>query len=362
MSEVELKKIVKIFPGGTKALDEIDLSIKDRELMVILGPSGCGKSTLLRIVAGLEKVTEGRVLIDAQDVTEQEPGARDIAMVFQNYALYPHMTVFKNIAYGLKNRKISSGEINSRVKEVAETLQIGDYLDRKPSQLSGGQRQRVAMGRAIARNPKVFLFDEPLSNLDAKLRVQVRLEISRLQSELGVTSLYVTHDQVEAMTLGHRLVLMNEGRIEQIGEPLQVYEFPQSLFVAGFIGSPPMNLVPGELNEKGEFNLGSAVKIKLDDFQTKYNKLTLGIRPEHVLTGGAGEVVLGKLTVENYERQGADNYLYGKINGLSHTLTIRVPADTIHSVGSIINLSCEQSKLHFFCSDSGLRIENRKNI
>ena len=274
MSEVELEKIVKIFPGGTKALDEIDLSIKDRELMVILGPSGCGKSTLLRIVAGLEKATDGRVLIDAQDVTELEPGTRDIAMVFQNYALYPHMTVFKNIAYGLKNRKISSDEINSRVKEVAETLQIEEYLDRKPSQLSGGQRQRVAMGRAIARNPKVFLFDEPLSNLDAKLRVQVRLEISRLQSELGVTSLYVTHDQVEAMTLGHRLVLMNDGRIEQIGEPLQVYESPETLFVAGFIGSPPMNLVPGELNEKSEFILGSTVKIKLDDFQTKSKKLT----------------------------------------------------------------------------------------
>ena len=359
MSEVELKKIVKIFPGGTKALDEIDLSIKDRELMVILGPSGCGKSTLLRIVAGLEKASDGRVFIDEQDVTEQEPGTRDIAMVFQNYALYPHMTVFKNIAYGLKNRKISSDEINSRVKEVAETLQIEEYLDRKPSQLSGGQRQRVAMGRAIARNPKVFLFDEPLSNLDAKLRIQVRLEISRLQSELGVTSLYVTHDQVEAMTLGHRLVLMNEGRIEQIGEPLQVYELPETLFVAGFIGSPPMNLVPGELNEKGEFILGSTVKIKLDDFQTKSKNLTLGIRPEHLLTDESGKVTLGKFIVENYERQGADNYLYGKINGISHSLTIRVPPDTVYSIGTAINLSCEKKKLHFFCSETGLRIENK---
>ena len=308
MSEVELKKIVKIFPGSTKALDEIDLKVKDRELVVILGPSGCGKSTLLRIVAGLEKASDGRVFIDEQDVTEEEPGTRDIAMVFQNYALYPHMTVFKNIAYGLKNRKIRSDEINRRVKEVAETLQIEEYLDRKPSQLSGGQRQRVAMGRAIARNPKVFLFDEPLSNLDAKLRIQVRLEISRLQSELGVTSLYVTHDQVEAMTLGHRLVLMNEGRIEQIGQPLQVYELPETLFVAGFIGSPPMNLVPGELNEKGEFILGSTVKIKLDDFQTKSKNLTLGIRPEHLLTDESGKVTLGKFIVENYERQGADNY------------------------------------------------------
>ena len=360
MSEVELKQIVKIFPGSTKALDEIDLKVKDRELMVILGPSGCGKSTLLRIVAGLEKATDGRVFIDGQDVTEQEPGTRDIAMVFQNYALYPHMTVFKNLAYGLKNRKINKSEINRRVKEVAETLQIDEYLDRKPSQLSGGQRQRVAMGRAIARNPKVFLFDEPLSNLDAKLRIQVRLEISRLQSKLGVTSLYVTHDQVEAMTLGHRLVLMNEGRIEQIGEPLQVYESPETLFVAGFIGSPPMNLVPGELNEKGEFFLASTVKIKLDNLQTKSNELTLGIRPEHLLTDGSGEVELGKFIVENYERQGADNYLYGKINGLSHPLITRVPADTIHSVGSTINLSCEKEKLHFFRSDTGLRIENKK--
>ena len=360
MSEVELKQIVKIFPGSTKALDEIDLKVKDRELMVILGPSGCGKSTLLRIVAGLEKATDGRVFIDGQDVTEQEPGTRDIAMVFQNYALYPHMTVFKNLAYGLKNRKINKSEINRRVKEVAKTLQIDEYLDRKPSQLSGGQRQRVAMGRAIARNPKVFLFDEPLSNLDAKLRIQVRLEISRLQSKLGVTSLYVTHDQVEAMTLGHRLVLMNEGRIEQIGEPLQVYESPETLFVAGFIGSPPMNLVPGELNEKGEFDLGSIVKIKLDDLQIKSKKLTLGIRPEHLLIDGTGAVMLGEFIVENYESQGADNYLYGKINGLSHPLITRVPADTIHSVGSTINLSCEKNKLHFFSSETGFRIENKK--
>ena len=359
MSEVELKQIVKIFPGSTKALDKIDLKVKDRELMVILGPSGCGKCTLLRIVSGLEKVTDGRVFIDGQDVTEQEPGTRDIAMVFQNYALYPHMTVFKNLAYGLKNRKINKSEINRRVKEVAETLQIDEYLDRKPSQLSGGQRQRVAMGRAIARNPKVFLFDEPLSNLDAKLRIQVRLEISRLQSKLGVTSLYVTHDQVEAMTLGHRLVLMNEGRIEQIGEPLQVYESPETLFVAGFIGSPPMNLVQGELNEKDEFDLGSTVKIKLDDFQTKSKNLTLGIRPEHLLTDESGKVTLGKFIVENYERQGADNYLYGKINGISHSLTIRVPPDTVYSVGTAVNLSCEKKKLHFFCSETGLRIENK---
>ena len=286
MSEVELKQIVKIFPGSTKALDEINLKVKDRELMVILGPSGCGKSTLLRIVAGLEKATDGRVFIDGQDVTEQEPGTRNIAMVFQNYALYPHMTVFKNLAYGLKNRKINKSEINRRVKEVAETLQIEEYLDRKPSQLSGGQRQRVAMGRAIARNPKVFLFDEPLSNLDAKLRIQVRLEISRLQSKLGVTSLYVTHDQVEAMTLGHRLVLMNEGRIEQIGEPLQVYESPETLFVAGFIGSPPMNFIKGKIiveNNKSFFDSKSLKqKVELNNSLNKSNVNYLSFRPQNI--------------------------------------------------------------------------------
>ena len=357
MSEVELKKIVKIFPGGTKALDEIDLSIKDRELMVILGPSGCGKSTLLRIVAGLEKATDGRVLIDAQDVTDQEPGTRDIAMVFQNYALYPHMTVFKNIAYGLKNRKISSDEINSRVKEVAETLQIEEYLDRKPSQLSGGQRQRVAMGRAIARNPKVFLFDEPLSNLDAKLRIQVRLEISRLQSELGVTSLYVTHDQVEAMTLGHRLVLMNEGRIEQIGEPLQVYELPETLFVAGFIGSPPMNLVPGELNEKGEFILGSTVKIKLDDFQTKSKNLTLGIRPEHlVLQSGAKSSFSGKLTYK--ENLGSDVFLHLDMGLENQKVVIRTDPQDANSakIGEKISFGANPNKYLVFDAN-GKRID-----
>ena len=358
MSSVEIKNLNKSF-DTQKILYDISFTIPDGEFVALVGPSGCGKSTILRLLAGLEEITSGEILIDNNVINEVESKNRDIAMVFQNYALYPHMTVFKNIAYGLKNRKISSDEINSRVKEVAETLQIEEYLDRKPSQLSGGQRQRVAMGRAIARNPKVFLFDEPLSNLDAKLRIQVRLEISRLQSELGVTSLYVTHDQVEAMTLGHRLVLMNEGRIEQIGEPLQVYELPETLFVAGFIGSPPMNLVPGELNEKGEFILGSTVKIKLDDFQTKSKNLTLGIRPEHLLTDESGKVTLGKFIVENYERQGADNYLYGKINGISHSLTIRVPPDTVYSVGTAINLSCEKKKLHFFCSETGLRIENK---
>ena len=358
MSEVTLQQIVKIFPGGAKALDQINLQVKDRELLVILGPSGCGKSTLLRVVAGLESTTHGSVFIDKEDVTEKEPGYRDIAMVFQNYALYPHMTVYKNIAYGLKNRKISKNDIDQRVKEVAGTLQIQDYLHRKPNQLSGGQRQRVAMGRAIARSPKVFLFDEPLSNLDAKLRVQLRLEISKLQAELGVTSLYVTHDQVEAMTLGHRLVLMNAGKIEQIDEPLKIYETPKTLFVAGFIGSPPMNLLPGEMNENGELTLGSMIKIDVKNYLVGSKKITLGLRPEHIFTDGSAST-LGQFVVENLERQGADSYLYGKLEGYSNLLMIRVKGDIAYSIGSVLSVSYEKEKMHLFDSETGIRIDSK---
>ena len=358
MSEVTLQQIVKIFPGGAKALDQINLQVKDRELLVILGPSGCGKSTLLRVVAGLESTTHGSVFIDKEDVTEKEPGYRDIAMVFQNYALYPHMTVYKNIAYGLKNRKISKNDIDQRVKEVAGTLQIQDYLHRKPNQLSGGQRQRVAMGRAIARSPKVFLFDEPLSNLDAKLRVQLRLEISKLQAELGVTSLYVTHDQVEAMTLGHRLVLMNAGKIEQIDEPLKIYETPKTLFVAGFIGSPPMNLLPGEMNENGELTLGSMIKIDVKNYLVGSKKITLGLRPEHIFTDDSAST-LGQFVVENLERQGADSYLYGKLEGYSNLLMIRVKGDIAYSIGSVLSVSYEKEKMHLFDSETGIRIDSK---
>jgi len=245
MSFLELKNITKVYPNGTKAINETSLNIEYGEFMVFVGPSGCGKSTLLRMIAGLEDITEGEIDLDGKTINKIDPSERDVAMVFQNYALYPHMNVYKNLSYGLKNRGESKENIDNKVKEVAELLEIKEYLQRKPAQLSGGQRQRVAMGRAIVRNPKVFLFDEPLSNLDAKLRGQVRIEIKKLQQSMNVTSVFVTHDQVEAMTLGDRLAVINNGVIEQLGTPIEVYEKPASRFVGEFIGSPQMNFVNG---------------------------------------------------------------------------------------------------------------------
>ena len=362
MSEVELKQIVKIFPRSTKALDEIDLKVKDRELMVILGPSGCGKSTLLRIVAGLEKATDGRVFIDGQDVTEQEPGTRDIAMVFQNYALYPHMTVFKNIAYGLKNRKINKSEINRRVKEVAETLQIEEYLDRKPSQLSGGQRQRVAMGRAIARNPKVFLFDEPLSNLDAKLRNKMRVELKRLHNSLKATSIFVTHDQVEAMTMADKLVLMNVGIVEQIGTPREIYAYPNSTYVATFIGSPEMNLFQGSLSSDGEsINVLNGQEFKLP-YKVKSSQgqtVMVGIRPEHLALGPKVHGEYGLMAqIEYIEDLGASLVFHAKAG--EQEFTILAQADIDNPTNGDVFVQFLPSNLHFFDASNGLRIEVEK--
>jgi len=258
MADVNLKDVYKRF-GKTQVIHGISFEIKDGEFIVILGPSGCGKSTVLRMIAGLEVITQGEIAIDGRVVNRLEPADRDIAMVFQNYALYPHMTVFNNMAYGLKIRRMPKGEIEDRVRGAAKILELTDFLDRKPGQLSGGQRQRVAMGRCIVREPKVFLFDEPLSNLDAKLRVQMRLEIRKLHEDLKITSVYVTHDQVEAMTLGDRLVVMNDGVVEQIGTPLGVYDRPHTTFVAGFIGSPSMNFMPAEVFQPmGDRRLPSA--------------------------------------------------------------------------------------------------------
>src|SRR6187431_2647856 len=251
MAEVSVRKVVKEYDGGVQAVKGIDLEIADQEFVVLVGPSGCGKSTTLRMIAGLEEITAGEIWIGGDVVNDVPPRERDIAMVFQNYALYPHMSVFDNMAYGLKIRKMPIAEIKQRVDKAAGILELGHLLDRKPRQLSGGQRQRVAMGRAIVRQPQVFLFDEPLSNLDAKLRAQTRLEIQKLHAELGVTSLFVTHDQVEAMTLGERLIVMNGGRMEQFGTPEEVYGRPATTFVAGFIGSPPMNLVRGHADGVG---------------------------------------------------------------------------------------------------------------
>ncbi|HOD38832.1 MAG TPA: sn-glycerol-3-phosphate ABC transporter ATP-binding protein UgpC, partial [Candidatus Marinimicrobia bacterium] len=282
MASIELKQIVKEFDKGAPIIKNLDLTINDGEFLVIVGPSGCGKSTTLRLIAGLEEVTRGEVYIDNRLVNNILPKDRDIAMVFQNYALYPHMTVYENMAFGLKLRKYPKSEIRQRVKEAADILELGDLLNRKPKQLSGGQRQRVALGRAIVRKPKVFLFDEPLSNLDAKLRVQMRTEIKKLHHHLKTTMVYVTHDQVEALTMGDRIVVMKDGVIHQIGSPSEIYQNPQDLFVAGFIGSPAMNFIPGVLH-RGVFQ-SNTNNIKLILEKSPYKEMdnvavVLGIRP-----------------------------------------------------------------------------------
>jgi len=283
MAQVHLENVKKRF-GATQVIHGVSVAIDDGEFIVIVGPSGCGKSTLLRMVGGLETVTEGEVRINNTRMNEKEPMDRDIAMVFQNYALYPHMSVAQNMAYSLKIAKLPKSEIESKVAEAARMLQLEPYLDRKPKELSGGQRQRVAMGRAIVRKPSVFLFDEPLSNLDAKLRVQMRLEIKELQSKLGITSLYVTHDQVEAMTMADRMIVMNAGNAEQVGTPLDVYERPQTLFAAQFIGSPSMNIVSARLSG-GRATLANGAVLSVNSAADV--NVRLGIRPEHLDTDGA---------------------------------------------------------------------------
>src|SRR5881296_3778921 len=251
MAQVVLDHVTKVFDDQVMAVDDLTLTVGDGEFIILVGPSGCGKTTALRMLAGLEKVTSGRIAIDGRVINDVSPRDRDIAMVFQNYALYPHMTVFRNLAFGLRQRKVPSREIDRRVHEVSEILGLEDLLKRRPAQLSGGQRQRVAMGRALVREPKAFLLDEPLSNLDAKLRVQMRAEIARLQSALRTTTVYVTHDQVEAMTMGHRIAVLKDGRLQQLGTPLEIYETPANLFVAAFIGTPPMSFVPASIDESG---------------------------------------------------------------------------------------------------------------
>src|ERR1700753_1115161 len=305
MANVALRHVTKAYPNGFQAIKGIDFEVGDGQFCVLVGPSGCGKSTLLRMVAGLETITGGEIDIGGKVVNQVEPADRDIAMVFQNYALYPHMTVYNNMAYGLRNRGMGEAEIKTRVNEAARILELGTMIERKPGQLSGGQRQRVAMGRAIVRQPKVFLFDEPLSNLDAKLRIAMRVEIRKLQRRLKTTSIYVTHDQLEAMTLADMLVVMNGGQVEQIGNPLDIYQKPATTFVASFIGAPPMNLLPmnpdelkSHLPAHGGAPAGEAG--------------ILGIRPEDFVV--SNEATLGlafDLTVEATERVGAETYIYG---------------------------------------------------
>jgi sn-glycerol 3-phosphate transport system ATP-binding protein len=358
MAQVTLKNVTKKF-GKTEVIHGVSCDIKDGEFVVILGPSGCGKSTVLRMVAGLEEVTSGEVVIDERVVNRLEPAERDIAMVFQNYALYPHMTVYKNMAYGLRIRRMAPHEIDQRVRNAAKILELTGLLDRKPRELSGGQRQRVAMGRCIVRQPKVFLFDEPLSNLDAKLRVQMRLEIRKLHEDLKVTSIYVTHDQVEAMTLGDRLIVMDQGYVAQIGTPLDVYEKPASTFVAGFIGSPFMNFLTVRLSGEGSRVEHSGITgLSLPGGGIPGHggrEVVLGIRPEHFeLT--ADETAVMRLHVDHAEILGADTLVYGHFGEDKMSLTIRLPAVHHLDKNTVLPLRVLSKNLHLFEKETGHKI------
>ncbi|MFL4996698.1 sn-glycerol-3-phosphate import ATP-binding protein UgpC [Microvirga tunisiensis] len=347
MAGVTLDTVRKIYAGNVEAVKGVSLGIEDGSFCVLVGPSGCGKSTLLRMIAGLETISGGEVKIGDRVVNQIEPADRDIAMVFQNYALYPHMSVYDNMAYGLKNRGTPKDEIEKRVKEAARILAIEPFLTRKPRALSGGQRQRVAMGRAIVRKPQVFLFDEPLSNLDAKLRVQMRVEIKRLQRALGVTSIYVTHDQVEAMTLSDKLVVMSGGQIEQVGSPSDVYRRPETRFVATFIGSPPMNILPGTVEGPGRVSVGGQ-SIAVTDMReglTPGSAIEVGLRPEDVQAGGAGSSSLS-MDVDFVEELGATQLFHGKVAGAEFVVqasTGQLPADTRK-----LTLAVEPANVHLF--------------
>ena len=367
MANVTLENLNKVFPdksgAGVPVVHDINLEIHDREFMVLVGPSGCGKSTTLRMIAGLEEITGGSVSIDGKVVNNVLPKDRDIAMVFQNYALYPHMSVYENMAFGLKLRKLPKKEIDVRVREAAAMLGLEPYLERKPKALSGGQRQRVAVGRAIVRKPKVFLFDEPLSNLDAKMRASTRTEISKLHSRLGVTMIYVTHDQLEAMTMGTRICVMKDGRIMQVAEPLDLYNHPANLFVASFIGSPPMNFFKGairrvgghlafvEANEKAA-PLTLALTERLAALAAAYvdKPITFGIRPEDVhdalTVASADASATAEVTVEVSEPMGAETYLYLQTGATSFIARVR-PTDRFH-VNQRVKVVFDLDHAHFF--------------
>jgi sn-glycerol 3-phosphate transport system ATP-binding protein len=355
MASVSLRGVRKSYEG-VEVIHGVDCEIEDSEFVVILGPSGCGKSTLLRMIAGLEAITGGEIAIGGRVVNHLEPKDRDIAMVFQNYALYPHMSVYDNMAYGLRLRGMSKAEIDARVQQAARILELGNFLQRKPRQLSGGQRQRVAMGRAIVREPAVFLFDEPLSNLDAKLRVQMRVEIRRLHQSIRTTSVYVTHDQVEAMTLGDRLIVMNAGRAEQIGSPMEIYERPATTFVAGFIGSPAMNMLPARFTGDGESIELNGVRLPMNaPTQHAGREVTLGIRPEHVVLS-PGEAGALKFPVDFVEALGADTLAHGYLGNGRIALTVRLPGSVRVAAGDALSLLLPPQSLHLFDSETGARL------
>ena len=351
MATVELENVKKRF-GALEVIHGVNVDISDGEFVVIVGPSGCGKSTLLRMVAGLESVSEGEVRIGEKRVNEMEPMDRDIAMVFQNYALYPHMSVRQNMGYGLKISGMPKPQIEAKVNEAATLLQLTEYLDRKPKALSGGQRQRVAMGRAIVREPAVFLFDEPLSNLDAKLRVQMRVEIRELQAKLGITSLYVTHDQVEAMTMADRMIVMNGGNAEQIGSPLDVYERPQTIFAAQFIGSPAMNLLDVTLESGRALTGKTRTALSVETDATGHAKL--GIRPEHLRVEPDGPLTLA---VSLAEPLGANTLLHGTLEQTGEPFTVSLTG--VHSVAAdnqVLRLAADPAHIHLFDATTGARL------
>ncbi|MBB3465261.1 ABC transporter ATP-binding protein [Rhizobium sp. BK377] len=361
MAGLTLNDVRKSF-GHHAILHGVDLDVSEGEFVVLVGPSGCGKSTLLRLIAGLESVTSGSVAIGDKDVTHAAPGEREIAMVFQSYALYPHMTVARNLSFGLENTKLTRTEIDARVQEAARMLAIEPLLDRRPKQLSGGQRQRVAIGRAIVRNPKLFLFDEPLSNLDAALRVQTRGEISRLHKRLGATMIYVTHDQIEAMTMADRIVVLNAGRVEQIGTPLELFETPANRFVAGFIGSPQMNFFEGELLSCGPGGIAvqvpgfGALNLPLEAADAKVGQaVTLGIRPSHF--GLARDRVHDgfrvRFQVDYAESIGTETYVYGTVESCETAAVVHLPDHVAIADGAILELVVEPHRVYVFDTHSG---------
>ena len=360
MAGISLKNIYKVYPGNVTAVNDFNLEIEDKEFIILVGPSGCGKSTTLRMIAGLEEITEGELYIGDRLVNDVAPKDRDIAMVFQNYALYPHMSVYKNMAFGLKLRRVPKSEIDKKVREAAKILDIGELLQRKPKALSGGQRQRVALGRAMVRNPAVFLLDEPLSNLDAKLRTSMRTEITKLHKKLGTTFVYVTHDQTEAMTMGDRIVVMHEGFIQQVDTPQNLYDKPCNLFVAGFIGTPPMNFMDGEVKKAAD---GYVVQVGDSDLplipsRLSYEKLapyegkgvTVGVRPENLYLESAymGEFAAGVITVQVdvAELMGSEIFVYAKLDG--NNITAKVPPYTKVEPGAEMRIAVDCSKIHLF--------------
>ncbi|MBQ7677577.1 MAG: sn-glycerol-3-phosphate ABC transporter ATP-binding protein UgpC [Lachnospiraceae bacterium] len=370
MASISLKGIYKRYPNGYEAVKDFNLEIQDKEFIIFVGPSGCGKSTTLRMVAGLEDISEGELKIDGKLMNDVEPKDRDIAMVFQNYALYPHMTVYDNMAFGLKLRKRPKEEIDQKVKEAAQILGLDQLLDRKPKALSGGQRQRVAMGRAIVRNPKVFLMDEPLSNLDAKLRVQMRIEISKIHDRLGATIIYVTHDQTEAMTLGTRIVVMKDGIVQQIDTPQHLYQQPGNQFVAGFIGSPQMNFLEAKIEKEGSdlvAKIGDATIVipaskakALEEGGYTGKLVTMGIRPEDIhdeqMFIDAHQNTTFESTIRVYELLGAEVFLYFDYAGVQ--LTARVNPRTTARTGDTVKFAFDMEKAHFFDKETEVTITN----